>query len=534
MKSIPKKQIKNQKQIAKIDQQWFKMVTLGAMCLALFMTILNDTVINVALPHIQISLNATVLGLRWILIAYTLPIACLVLPSGMLGDIYGHKRIFLGGLVIFTMASLICNLAPNLTVLIVGRTIQGMGAAAIFPGSLAILSDVFPEPKEKTKAIALWSAVSGLALIAGPAFGGLLVDTLGWQSIFFLNLPLGIITFWMTSLLPKEVKKPMKQPIDVPGIVLSIVFLASLASALTQSNAGMGQPSLAVILLAFAGLSLIAFLLVETRSSHPMLPLSLLRNPTISVVSVTNIFVFYTSYSLLFIFSLYLQQVQGDSAAEAGMRFLPMNGAYVIGALVSGWFAARLGWRLAITTGLMLNCIAVFSFISVGVDTEYGDVLWKFMLSGFGTGLTMSPLTAAMMGSAPSTKAGIASAILSVTARFGGVLGIALQGKILSQRITSDLARSLSAWNLPSNVQERLITNTLRGGTKVPNDLPVGISPSVWHQAFNQAFISGVHSAVLIASVALLSGALLVLAFVQPNLKQAAKNSPASTGANKK
>jgi EmrB/QacA subfamily drug resistance transporter len=474
----------------------------------------------VALPHIQISLNATVLGLRLILIAYTLPIACLVLPNGAIGDTYGHKRIFLAGLVIFTMASVFCNLAPNLTVLIVGRTIQGIGAAAISPGSLAILTNIFPDPKEKTKAIALWSAVSGLALVAGPAFGGLLVDTLGWQSIFILNLPLGIITFWMASLLPKEVKRPMKQPINVPGMVLSIVFLASLASALTQSNAGMGQPSLAVILLAFAGLSLIAFLLVETRSSHPILPLSLFRNPTTAVVSVSNILVFFSGTSLLFTFSLFLQQVQGDSAAEAGMRFLPMNGAYVIGALVSGWFAARLGWRLAITTGLMLNCIAVFSFISVGVDTEYGDFLWKFILAGFSSGLILSPLTAAMMGSTPSAKAGIASAILSVTARFGGILGIALQGKILSQSITSDLARSLSAWNLPSSIQERLITNALRGETKVPSELLVSISPSVWHQAFSQAFISGVHAAVLIASVALLTGALLVLAFVPPMLKR--------------
>jgi MFS family permease len=197
-----------------------------------------------------------------------------------------------------------------------------------------------------------------------------------------------------------------------------------------------------------------------------------------------------------------------------------MNGAYVIGALVSGWFAARLGWRFAIATGLMLNSIALFSFISVGLDTEYGDFLWKFILAGFSGGLILSPLAAAMMGSAPSTKAGIASAILNITARLGGVLGITLQGKVLSQSLTSDLTRSLSAWNLPSKVQEQLITNALRGETQVPNDLAVSISASVWHQAFSQAFISGIQAAVLIASIALLAGALLVVAFVPPMLKR--------------
>jgi EmrB/QacA subfamily drug resistance transporter len=471
---------------------------------------------NVALPNIQTSLDVSLLGLRWILNAYTIPLACLVLPTGMLGDTYGRKRVFLAGLAVFLMASVTCNLAPNLTVLIVGRAIQGIGAAAVIPGSLSILTDTFPEPKEKTKAIALWSAVSGLALIAGPAVGGLLVDTLGWRSIFLLNLPLGSIAFWMASFLPGGVRQPIKQNVDVPGIVFSILFLASLATSLTQNDAGMEHSPFVILLPAVAALSLISFLLVESRSSHPMLPLPLFENPTIAVVSVVNILVYFAIASLLFIFSLFLQQVQGDSAAEAGMRFLPMNGAYVIGALVSGWFAARLGWRFAIAVGLMLHSTAVFSFITIGVNSEYGDVLWKFMLVGFGPGLALSPLTAAMMGSAPSTKAGIAAAILNITGRLGGVLGIALQGKVLSQRIASDLARSLSAWNLPTDVRERLIAHALRGGTEIPNDLPANISPSAWHQAFSQAFISGVHAAVLIASVALLAGALLVLAFVRP------------------
>ncbi|MCC5632405.1 MFS transporter [Nostoc sphaeroides CHAB 2801] len=222
-----------------MNRDRIKAVTLAAMCFALFMANLDDTVMNMALPKIQISLNSGVSGLQWILNAYTLSAAGIMLPSGTLGDIYGRKRVFLTGLVIFTIASLICGLAPNLSILITGRTLQGIGAAALVTGSLSIIADTFPEPKEKAKALGIWAAVSGLALVAGPALGGLLVDTLGWQSVFFLNLPLGAIAFQVTSRVVKESKDPSKQRLDVPGLLLSVIFLASLTYTLTQGNAGL-------------------------------------------------------------------------------------------------------------------------------------------------------------------------------------------------------------------------------------------------------------------------------------------------------
>lgn len=519
MKSIQKKQIKNPEQIAVLEQNRIKVVMLTAMCLAMFGVGLNETSINVALPTIQISLDASVSGLRWIANAYILPMACLVLPSGTLVDTYGYKHLFSLGLVIFTMACVICGLAPNLTVLLLGRTIQGIGAVVLIPSSLSILSDIFSEPKDKLKALGIFSAVSGLARFAGPALGGLLVDTLGWQSLFFLNLPLGIISFWITSRFVREAMRPIKQRIDVPGMVLSIVFLASLAFAFTESNAAMGQLPLATLVLAVAGLSLIAFLLVESRSSHPMLPLSLFRNPTVAVVSAVNILIYFSFASLVFIFSLFLQQVLGDSAAEAGMRFLPFNGAFVIGAFVSGWFAARLRWRFSCAIGLMLLCSAVFSFIHIEADIDFGDILWNFVLSGFGTGLALAPMTAAAMSCVPSTQRGIVSAIIQATTSLGCILGIALHGKILYQKLTSDLTRSLMTWGIPSNLQDRIIDDALHGGAKVPSDLPASISPSAFHQTFSNAFVSSIHTTVLIDSLVLLAGALLILVFAPPSFK---------------
>jgi MFS transporter, DHA2 family, methylenomycin A resistance protein len=508
-----------------INRDRVKSITLGAMCFALFMANLDDTVVNVALPKIQMSLGSNVSGLQWILNAYTLAAASLMLTSGTLGDIYGRKRVFQAGLVIFTIASLICGFASSLGILIVGRTLQGIGAAALVPSSLAILADTFPEPQEKAKAIGIWSGVSGLALLAGPVLGGLLVDILGWQSVFFLNIPLGVIAFGMTSRYVQEVVKPQKRGIDVPGLVLSIILLATLTYALTESNAGVWRSPLIVWLLAVAGLSLLAFLVVESHSSHPMLPPNLFKNPTFTVVNLVSVILFFSFASLLFLFSLFLQQVQGYSATETGIRFLPLNGGFVIASLCSGWFATRLGWRFTITTGLLIGGVTTLLFMRINADTDYGAIIWNLFLSGFGSGLTLPALAAAAMSTGSPTQAGIASAVLNTSNRLGGVLGVALQGTILTQGLTSDIRRSLTAWDLPSNLQDRLIADALHGGAKVPIDLPSNVSELALHQAFSNAFVSGLHTALLIASVAMLAGAFLVLMFVQPSFNQAANDS---------
>ncbi|MDM9383454.1 MFS transporter [Chlorogloeopsis sp. ULAP01] len=504
------------------NQSHVKAATLAVMCFALFLSSLDETVVNLALPKIQSSLGSGISGLQWVINAYTLSGTSLVLPSGTLGDIYGRKRVFLVGLVIFTVASTICGLAPSLGVLIAGRILQGIGSAALVPGSLSILTDTFPEPKEKTKAIGIWSGVSGIALVAGPLLGGLLVDNLGWQSVFFLNIPLGAIAFWAISRVVKESKNPNQQRLDVPGVVLSIILLASLTYAVTEAKFGIWRSPLVVFLLAVAIFSLLAFLVVESHSSHPMLPPQLFKNPTFAVVNVVRVLVFFTVVSLLFIFSLFLQQVQGYSAVATGLRFLPMNIAFIVASLVSGWFAVRLGWRYTIATGLIIASIATLLLIQTSVDTEFRVLLWSLVFSGFGCGLTLAPLTAAGISSAPTKKAGIASAVLGISNRFGSVLGIALQGTIFTQLFASDLARSLSAWGIPSHLHEQIITNALHGGAKVSSDLPSGY---VLHQAIGNAFVSGLHTVVLVASFALLAGALLILVFVRSNFNQISKNS---------
>lgn len=513
--TIEKTQTKNQILTTAISQNRVKAIALGTICLTLFMTNLNETVVNVALPQIQISLGSDVSGLQWILNAYTLTAASLMLPSGTLGDIYGRKGVFLTGLVIFTTASLVCGFSPNLQILIVGRMLQGVGGAALIPTSLAIITDTFPEPTEKTKAIGIWSAVSGIALVLGPLLGGVAIDNLGWQSVFLLNLPLGAIAFWITHRFVRQSKYRSRKSIDLPGIVLSITLLASVTYLLTEGNTTSERSWLSAIVI----FNLLAFLWVESHSRHPMLPLNVFQKPPFTTVNLVHILVFFAFLSLIFIFSLFLQQVQGYSATAAGIRFLPLNAAFVSALLVSGWFSARLGLRFTIAAGLTLASVATFSFIRIGADTAYGAIWGGLVLSGLGAGVTLAPLATVALNSVLPTQAGIASALLNITTRLGGVLGIAIQGKILSQQLSDSLARSLSEWNLPSNLQERLIAAALHGGTKVPRDLPVGISSAVWHQAFSQAFVSGLRATVVIASAVLLVGSLLILAFVPSSLK---------------
>ncbi|MEM8805646.1 MAG: MFS transporter [Cyanobacteria bacterium P01_G01_bin.38] len=490
-------------------------IALAAMCLALFMATLDDTVMNVALPQIQLSFAAPVSGLQWILNAYILPIACLVLPSGTLGDIYGRRRVFLVGLILFTLASLLSGVAINLPMLIGGRILQGIGAAALIPGSLAIVAEMFPEPKEQAKAIGFWTAVSGLALLAGPVLGGFLVDTLGWQSVFLLNLPLGMITFGLTLRFVRLSTQPTHQRLDLLGMALSVVLLASLASALTEG----GQQSL--WLLAIAGLSLVAFLAVESRVRHPMVPLNLFKDATFSVVSIVNTLLFFTLVSSLFIFSLFLQQIQGFSASEAGMRFLPLNATFVLASLLSGWLAARLGLRFTIAAGLILAGAATLSFVHIRPDTEYSQIAWKLMLSGFGGGLTLSPLASAAMTVTSASKAGLTAAILNTTTRLGGVLGIALQGTLLTQQLASGLGQKLSEWNLSPQLQDQIVADALHNVAEVnmaevAQALPENVPLEAIHQAIQASFVSGLHMAAMVGGLVLLVGAALILWVASP------------------
>lgn len=494
-------------------------IALGAMCLALFMTNFDGTATDIALPQIQRSLGANVDDIQWILNAYHLPVASLLLATGKFGDLYGRRRIFLYGLVIFTVASAICGFAPNLEILIFGRALQGIGAAALIPLSLTIVTAIYPDPDERTKAIGIWSAVSALAMLAGPALGGLFVDVLGWQSIFLFNVPLGVITLVMTLRGYKEDRYAISEHLDVLGLLLSIVTIASLTWALTDGSNGAWLSPHTIGLLGMSGFSFLGFWLVESRSTHPIIPLPLLRNQTFAVLTVVQTLVFFTSGGLFFILSIFLQNIRGYSAVITGMSFLPMNGAIIVAAFASGWVAARLGWRFPIISGLVIASIATLALTRISIDTEYGEIMWYLVLSGFGGGLTVPPLASGAMNSVLPIQEGIASAISSISIQFGGILGIAIQGTILSQRLDSLLRQALSEWQFSSDLQKKIAAEPLNYLTQNSLDIPSTVSTIALQQEIKQGFVSGLHITLFVACFALLVGIVLMLVFLPSKLK---------------
>lgn len=504
------------------DDRRTKILTLGAMCFALFMAMLDNTVVNVALPKIQSSLGSGVSGLQWIIDAYTLLFASLMLTGGTLGDIFGRKRFFLTGLVVFTLGSAACGIAPGIGFLIAGRALQGIGAAALLPGTLSILTNTFPDPRERAQAIGMWAGVSGLALAAGPVLGGLLVDTLGWQSVFFLNVPVGIIAFLVASRVVAESANPHGRRVDLPGQVLGVVGLASLTYALIEGNGkGWRSPTI-VTLLVVAATALAAFVVVERRSSSPMLQLSFFRDRTFSGAVVVAALVSFGMFGMFFFLSLYMQSVQGYSAIAAGVRFLPSTLAIVFVAPLAGRAAARLGSRTPMTVGLVLCGSALLLLERLQPTTPYSQFWWIQGMMGIGMGLTMAPMTAAVMSSVPPARAGMAAATTNTSREVGGVFGIALLGAIVSGRFVAHLGRSLTAMGIPPGLRDQIVAGASHGSLRGGRVLPPGIDPVAVRQAFGEAFVSGMHAALVFAGFALLVGAVVAFTFVRATNREVA------------
>ena len=486
-----------------------KRLVLAATCLALFMTNFDGTAGDVALPQIQRELGANISGVQWILNAYHLPVASLLLAMGKFGDVFGRKKIFIAGLALFTLASAMCGIAPNLEMLIVGRSLQGIGAAALLPLSLTILTATFTDHTERTKAIGIWSAVSALAMVAGPGLGGYLIDAVGWQSIFLVNVPLGLLTVLLAIASVKKDSGISQQTLDWPGLLWSISSIALLSYALTYETESAWLSSTRLFWLSISALSFVAFRLAEQKSRHPIVPAALLKNKAFALICITQTLVFFMSGGLFFILSLFLQHVQGYSAVATGLCFLPMNGAIIAASFASGWIAVRLGWRFPILTGLVIVTAAVTSLIRLDTGTDYSEILWTLVLAGFGGGLTIPALAATAMNSVLPVHEGIASALSSISIQFGGILGIAVQGALFAGGLRAQLENALSQWNFSTDLKETVLGDALRYLTEVPQGLPV--EAGIFQAAIRDAFVVGLRGVLSLAAIALVVSIALIL-----------------------
>jgi EmrB/QacA subfamily drug resistance transporter len=417
---------------AEENRKWW---TLGAVAFGLFMIMLDNTVVFVALSAIQSDLHISTSELEWVVNGYALTFAVLMLTGGKLADLLGRRRIFIVGLAIFTASSLACGLATGATVLIGARVIQGVGSALMNPATLSIITATFP-PRQRGTAIGIWVGVSAMALAIGPLVGGILTEQINWSWIFFINVPVGILGIVVARLVIDESRdESEEQRLDLPGLLSSGAGLFALTYGLIEANS-YGWTSgriLGSFVLAAAALAL--FVVLEHRQRVPMLDLSLFRNSTFAGANTVMLLVALAMFGMFFFNSLYLQRVLHFSAIETGASFLPMTVLIVLIAPVAGRFSDRIGSRWLMGVGLVSLSASLLSFSRLGVDSSFWDVLPGLLLGGVGMSLAMTPTTAAAMGSVPVDKAGVGSAVLNSMRQVGGSLGIALMGAIVASSI---------------------------------------------------------------------------------------------------
>ena len=414
------------------NRKWW---TLGAVAVGLFMIMLDNTVVNVAVPSIQRDLGVGLSELQWIVTGYALSFAALMLTGGKLADMLGRRRIFVIGIVIFTIASLFCGLAESGESLIAWRIVQGVGAALMNPATLAIISATFP-PRQRGMAIGIWAGVSALALAIGPLVGGLLTEHLSWSWVFFVNVPVGVLGVAASYLLIDESRDMSEeQRLDLAGLVTSGLGLFALTYGLIEANTYGWSSARIVGSFVAAAVLLGSFVILELRQRVPMLDLTLFRNGTFAGANVVILMVGLAMFGVFFFVSLYMQNILGFSAVQTGAAFLPMTVLIILVAPIAGKLSDRIGSRWLMTGGMTLLGIQLLYYSTLGTTANFWDLLPALLIGGVGMSLTMTPSAAAIIGSVPTDKAGVGSAVMNSMRQVGGSIGVALIGAIIAAKV---------------------------------------------------------------------------------------------------
>lgn len=420
-------------------QRW----ALAATSLGFAVVQLDVSIVNVAIKPIGASLGGNVSGLQWVVNAYTVAFAALILSAGALGDRVGAKRVFIAGFGLFTAASAACGLAPTMGVLIAARAVQGIGAAVLVPCSLTLLNHAYPDTQARARAVGVWAAGAAVALSAGPVVGGLLIASLGWRSIFFINVPLGAAAIWLTVRYAAETSQSRDRGVDVPGQVVAVVALLALCAATVGGGRrGFADP---VVLAGFgvAVAAIVGFVLIEARRAEPMLPLSLFRSRTFSVTSMIGLLINIAFYGLIFVFSLYFQTTLHYSALTTGLAFAPTTAAVLIANLSAGRLTETFGIRTVLVSAAVLTLASLAGLLAIGSATTYPVIVAQLVGLGFGIGVIVPAITSALLGSVEKSRSGIASGTLNTARQTGSVIGVALFGSLAAVNLVGGLRLGL-------------------------------------------------------------------------------------------
>jgi EmrB/QacA subfamily drug resistance transporter len=495
-----------------------QMVALATLCVVLFLTFLDNTIVSVGLANIQSDLHAGITSLQWVVNGYALTFASLMLVAGMCSDILGRKKVMLAGVVVFCAGSVLAALAVNVDMLIAGRVVMGLGAAASEPGTLSIIRHVYPDKETRADALGVWAAVSGLALALGPVVGGVLVGVWNWRAIFWFNLVVGVTAFILAVLFVPETSDRQGRSFDMVGAVLGAVALGAAAFGLIQGEqSGYSAPWI-LGLFALSGASAIAFVLAEHRVGSPMLDLSLFRRPPFAGSNFVAFAAYFGTFSIFFFTALYLQVVANASAFQTAVVFLPMAGGLIVASAFTGPWVARSGPRVPMTIGAVLAGVGILVGSAVlSPHVNFAILGWVLPIAGIGIGIILVPATSVPLTVTPPERSGMAASATNTSREMGAVFGVAVLGAVVNAKLTGELAARLKQIGVPPSFQGFVLHAVQTGGTgggaassaeHSKNAALAKIATKVVNAAYN-AFGSGLHLALEISAALILLGALV-------------------------
>ncbi|MFF5073856.1 MFS transporter [Micromonospora olivasterospora] len=493
-----------------VDPKWW---TLTAVCLGTFMLLLDLTIVNVALPDIQASLGASFSDVQWVVDAYSLTLAALLLTAGSLADLFGRRRLYLIGLVVFTAASALCGFAQSPFMLELSRGLQGVGGAIMFSVSLALVASAF-RGAERGVAFGIWGSLVGVAVAIGPIIGGALVSGLSWRWIFFVNLPIGVVALALTRLKVVESRDEQATRPDWPGFVVFSAALACLVYALIEAGRSSFTAGVVVACFAAAAVLLTAFLLIEARSTHPMFDLRLFRVPTFVGGDIAAFGVSFSIFSMLLYLVLYLQNVLGYSALQTGVRLLLLSGAVLVASAVAGRLSAKVPIRALVGPGLALVGVGLLLMRGLTAASSWTHLVPGLIVAGVGIGFVNPPLASTAVGVVPPRRSGMASGINLTFRQVGIATGVALLGTLLANRLTTVVQSRTAGTPLAAHGDD--IARALRNGSV--NRLFATVPPQqrdLLDEIARGSFASGLNEILLLAAIVTIAAGILAFALIR-------------------
>lgn len=503
------------------ERRW---LILGVLCFSLLIIILDNSILNVAIPTIIDDLGATTSQIQWIIDSYTLVFAGLLLTAGALGDRYGRRGALQIGFLIFGLGSVASAVINSADALIVTRAVMGIGGALIMPATLSIITNVFPA-NERGKAIGIWAGVAGLGGALGPLTGGFLVEHFYWGSVFLVNIPIVIVGLIAGVVLIPTSKDPSAPRLDPVGALLSIVGLVSLLYAIIEAPTdGWTEPRI-LFTLGLGIVLLLVFVVWERRSDHPMLDVTFFKNPRFTAASGSITVVFFAMFGSIFLLTQYFQFVLGYTPLETGIRMLPFAGTMMVLSPTSAKIVQYIGTKITVAIGLGLVTAGLISMSSLAVDSSYGAIVWRLMLMAAGMGFTMAPATDSVMGSLPLAKAGVGSAVNDTTRQVGGALGVAIVGSVLASTYGSKIGEFLTGAGAPADAiaaakgsvggADQVAQRIAESGVPNAAEIASGLVSTA-----NHAFVDAMHSGVLVAAIPTALGVIMALVFLPAHARR--------------